>query len=301
MNHFCTITTGSHLYKVQALEASLAAVNPDFQLHVLCMDITPPAQTKLRCYRPEHVLTIPDASAILAKYRKHKDRMRWSLKPVFMQYLLRQEAIDKVIYLDNDLFFYNDYGFLFDLLDKHTFLLTPHYYPHDPKKDQNWLEANFRVGLFNAGFVAASRKALSSLAWWAACCLYRCEKNPMRGLFDDQKYLDLIPVREPETLILPHKGCNVASWNRTVCPRSMRNGAVYISDTYPIVFIHFNDFCIREILDGKDPLLRTYLNHYIDTLKQFRPGLTSQDLYKKEPLADKIKFLLWKLATDLGL
>ncbi len=301
MNHFCTITTASHWFKVQALTESLKAVNSDFKLHVLCIDeaIKEP-QAVFNFYQTKDIKKLPVAESIESKYKSNKDKLRWCMKPVFMHHLLSQSEIDKLIYLDNDLFFYNEYSFLFDLLTKHSFLLTPHHYNNDPNANQNWLEANFRVGLFNAGFVGANKRALNSLNWWAECCNFRCEKNPMRGLFDDQKYLDLIPVMEKNALILHHKGCNVASWNIVKCPREMKSGRVYIDGEFPVVFIHFNNTCIRDIMDGKDPLLKDHLSQYVTTLKKFKPELTEKSLYKKMSRMDRIKYDIWKLATDWG-
>jgi lipopolysaccharide biosynthesis glycosyltransferase len=146
------------------------------------------------------------------------------MKPVFMQFLFREKEISKLIYVDNDIAFFGEYGFLFKLLDEHNILLTPHFYERNPEENQNWLEANFRVGLFNAGFVGANNKTISTLEWWAKCCAYRCEKNYMRGLFDDQKYLDMFPVIEPTTKILDHQGCNLAGWNIGICRRTKKQG-----------------------------------------------------------------------------
>lgn len=220
---------------------------------------------------------------------------------MLLQFLLRQQHASKAIYLDNDLFFYNDYQFLFDLLEDHSFLLTPHYYKDYPDREQNWLEANFRVGLYNAGFVGVSAAALRSLDWWAACCAYRCQKNSFRGLFDDQKYLDLIPVREPSALVLRHQGCNVAGWNQELCVREKTNGQLLINGEFPIVFIHFNPMTIREILSGKDRLLQEHYKNYISALKLYRQDIDEWSLWRNTPTSDKIKYRIWKWFTDRGL
>ncbi|HWB64509.1 MAG TPA: glycosyltransferase, partial [Chitinophagales bacterium] len=208
MNHFTTISTASHLYKVYALAESLSSHGNDFILNVLVVDDNKKYNfPNCRFFRLTDIEQEENAADIISKYRNNKNRLRWSLKPVMMKFLLGAGSAQKVIYLDNDLFFFSGFNFLFDLLDEHSFLLTPHYYKNDPNKEQNWLEANFKLGLYNAGFVGANQKAVESLQWWANCCLYRCEKNSFRGLFDDQKYLDIIPVREPSAHVVRHKGC----------------------------------------------------------------------------------------------
>lgn len=302
MNHFCTITTVSHMYKTYALAESLNKIGGNM-LHVLVIDGDSRKYTFDNCrfWSIAHLGASETGKTITAKYRNDKDKLRWSLKPVFMKHLLEEQITDRIIYLDNDLFFYFDCSFLFDLLKQHAFLLTPHHYKNTPKRDQNWFEANFRVGLYNAGFVGASAKAISTLQWWADCCAYRCEKSAIRGLFDDQKYLDLVPVLEETAHIIRHKGCNVAGWNTEVCRRETVNGQVLIDGKFPIVFIHFNDTAIREIINGSDAVLMNYYRNYVHALKKYKSDLTEQHLVVPQRISDRVKFVVWKVITELGI
>ncbi len=301
MNHFCTITTASHLYKVYALAESLQQYG-NCTLHVLVVDSADnPVFHNCMFYGLENVASTDVAQTIITKYKSNSNKLRWSLKPVVLQWLLNQPEIGQAIYLDNDLFFYNNWQFLFDLLQTHSVLLTPHYYKYDPKREQNWFEANFRVGLYNAGFVGVNRAALSTLQWWAESCAYRCEKNAWRGLFDDQKYLDLVPVIDEGAHIVRHKGCNVAGWNTELCPRGAVDGGVVIDGKFPLVFIHFNNYTIHQIVTEEDPLLAPYFEQYEKALKKFKTDLSRKELFFPQPFTDKVKFTIWKIATELGL
>ena len=301
MNHFCTITTVSHMYKTYALAESLSATGSNM-LHVLVIDGGKDFSFKdCKFWDLADLKDIPIGTEIANKYKREKDKLRWSMKPVFMKFLMQQGISNKIVYLDNDLFFYFSSDFLFDLLDKHSFLLTPHHYKNNPKRDQNWFEANFRVGLYNAGFVGASAAGINTLHWWADCCAYRCEKSAIRGLFDDQKYLDLVPVLEETAHIMRHKGCNVAGWNTEVCKREVVNGQVLIDGKYPVVFIHFNDTAIREIVDGSDEVLMNYYRNYVQTLKKYKDDLKEEELVKPQRISDRLKFVVWKVITDLGI
>ena len=285
MYHFCTITTADHLYKTLSLYDSLRAIHEDVRLHVLCIDEIPtvPVEGRVIYYKPSDMAYLPAAGSIISQYSRSRDKLRWCLKPVFLRYLTEHKA-DKVIYVDNDIYFYGDYGFLFDKLESHNFLLTPHHYPRDPAREQNWLEANFKVGLYNAG-----------------CCAYRCEKNPLRGTFDDQKYLDLIPVIEEGAYIVRHKGCNVAEWNRTVIARSEQNGKVLLDGKYPLIFIHYNGTTVRAIIEGAEPYLRGTFDIYLTNLKKYKPEVTTDQLMNHPSLIDTVKYNIWKLATRWGL
>lgn len=303
MNNFCTISTRSHLYKALALADSLQQGN-DYVLHVLVVDGREDVvHSRCKFWYLSDLSADTQAQKIITKYSSNADKLRWSLKPVFMKHLLSgsSDALEKVIYVDNDIFFYNDYKFLFDLLEQNNFLLTPHYYRNDPRSHQNWFEANFRVGLYNAGFVGASKTAVDGLNWWAECCLYRCEKNIFRGLFDDQKYLDLLPVIDSKTHIVRHQGCNVAGWNTEVCKRVIVDNVVRINGEYPIVFIHYNDTTIREIVQGSDHVLSDSYSLYKQALTNYKVDLHEQDLLFNIPAIDSLKYMIWKILTHFGI
>jgi hypothetical protein len=230
--------------------------------------------------------------ALKNKYKANSDEFRWSLKPVFLEFLL--DNYESVIYVDNDIFFFDDYCFLFDELKQFDILLSPHNYPADPEKNQNWLEANFRVGLYNAGFVGANQNAKKTLAWWAKCCLYRCEKNYFRGLFDDQKYLDLVPIIHPNTKVIAHKGCNVAEWNAQICVKSEKDKQVVINEVFPLIFYHFNAFSLR-LLDKNSIIFKKYFL----ALKKFKKDLLEEDLAYSQPWMEKVKLKIWEFLNAI--
>lgn len=216
------------------------------------------------------------------KYRKSSmDRFRWSLKPVFIKYLLQEKNYDKVIFVDPDLYFFNDYDFLFDELDLFDILLTPHWRNRDPSVDPANFHANFVDGIFNAGFIGVSKNGYDAMDWWARACEYACKKDPEIGLFDDQAYLNVFPVYFRNVGILRHKGCNVANWNRVECPRIVQSdGSVLINGTYPIIFIHFHRKTILSIIRGTDPHLFPYLEQYASDFRRYRPDVDIIDTYR---------------------
>lgn len=215
---------------------------------------------------------------------------------------LLDKGYDKVIYVDNDICFYESPDFLFDLLNENSVLLTPHYYLADPDQHQHWLEANFRIGLYNAGFIGINQDGKSSMQWWARCCAYNVKKASWRGLFDDQRYLDLLPVKFDRVHILKHRGCNVASWNVDQSPRSVNgDGKVVLSQRWPLVFIHFNGFTMRAISNGADPELRPFLDSYFGILKKFNPDFSSSDFtrYGSSDAFNYVRHLWWSIIRKL--
>jgi len=296
----CTISTHGHVFKADALFHSLRG-NTDADLVNLIIDREPDSDTGKHgvLLRSRASLSVKWTDEILRKYRG--DALRWGCKSLLIGQLL-QEGYDRVMYVDNDTFFYSSPDFLFKLLDAHTVLLTPHFYSADPTREQHWLEANFRVGLYNAGFVAVGQGGREAMEWWAGCCAYNVRKSSWRGLFDDQKYLDLLPVIFDNVHVLRHKGCNVAGWNIDLCPRSTDDdGNVIIDGEWPLVFVHYNTFTLRMAHLGKDPAMAVLARQYVAVLSRHAAGLTLPRLarYRFADMTDLLRHLLWKLQRSL--
>jgi len=296
---FCTISTNDHLFKVDALFESLEKVGCNSELICLATQLGKDKIQNGLLLRPGDIELGEIGRALKNKHEETSDQLRWSLKPVLISVLLND--YDKVIYLDNDTFFFNSPTFLWKDLDDYDVLLTPHHYPRNPRENQNWLEANFKVGLYNAGFIGVNKSAKHVIDWWANCCLYRCEKSWFRGLFDDQKYLDLVPIIHANTKIMEHQGCNVAGWNVEICRRTLSsNSDVIINDTWPIIFVHFNGFSVRAIINGEDSFLTTHLEHYVSSLQKFNSKLILDNLWKENTTWDRWKLSAWRFLNSLN-
>jgi hypothetical protein len=291
MSHFATITTNSHFFKVFALAESLKSFA--ITLHVLVVDgdTFPNEYPSNIVFYKLNDITNPLEKQLEKKYKG--DRLRWSLKPVFLINLLAKH--EKVVYVDNDIFFYANPHFIFEYLTHHSLIVTPHFYPDSPFRNQNWLEANFRVGLFNAGFIGVNRNAIDFLTWWANCCLFTVKKAYWRGLFDDQKYLDLAPIKVPDMKIMQHRGCNLAGWNDTDLRFNKENNITCINDVDQIVFIHFAEMSMKKFASVSHPLYSEY-KVYETQLVAFHKGFinkTNKLTFRK--IINGIYYLGWKI------
>lgn len=286
MAQFCTISTESHLFKCFALAESIQKFGGE--LRVLLVDTN---RVKSTDNIPTNIQfnyldKISFESIVRTKKTYKKDKLRWALKPAYLLYLLNE--IEEVIYVDNDVFFYNEFNFLFEELQHYNLLLTPHFYPSSPQKDQTWLEANFRLGLYNAGFVGANKKAKEALEWWSDCCLYEMKQSYWRGLFDDQKYLDLFPVLFDKVNIVKNRGCNFAGWN----DQNM------ITEK-EIVFIHFNHHTLSRFQISSSPHFN-FFTQYLSLLEKYYPNFKLKEKqFDKFKVKNALYFLRWKLARML--
>lgn len=268
MQTFCTIITSDYIPFAKVLFHSLQKQRPTTNLQVLVVDKEGlPSLEKITFHPVNEIADSSIGKNIVKKYaHTNPDHFRWALKPVFISYLL-QNGFDRVIYVDPDIYFVNEFDFLFDRLDQSSVLLTPHWSDTNPWINESGLYHVLQDGLFNAGFVGANKNGLDALNWWAEVCHFKTEKNLQHGLFVDQKYLDILPVQFENVGIVRHRGCNLASWNIDTCKREIVDGKLMINRQFEPVFIHFAKDTIANIINNNDKYLIPYLEKYADLLK----------------------------------
>jgi lipopolysaccharide biosynthesis glycosyltransferase len=299
MQSFCTIITADHFAKAAVLCHSIQSYDKDAQLYVLVADENKfTYDTESTNLKPVPIKLLSGYLMVSELYKKYAhinfDNFRWSLKPVFASYLLRS-GLDKVIYLDCDMFFVNDFNFLFADLEQYDILLTPHWNSTVPSANKNGFLSNFSSGLFSAGFFGANKKGLPALDWWANACHFMMGEHIKIGVHDDQRYLDIFPVLFENMKIIRHRGCNIGSWNFEESKRSLVNGEIRINKEFPVIFIHFDQMLVSTILKGHDPLLKPYLDQYSHTyelLGYHLSGFITVEYYAKPGLLQKIKWTL---------
>lgn len=315
---FSTIITANYFPKALTLFSSIRQFDTDIELQVLITDDEPidekfPVPPGIKLI---HVTALRGYSLVDDLYKKYAhiemDFFRWSMKPLFISYLL-EKGFDKILYIDCDMFFFNDYHFLFSELDHSSVLLTPHWKNSDPLRDKDSFFEFFTEGFFSAGFVGANKNGLPALHWWANACHFMMGSHVNYGIHDDQKYLDVFPILFETTHIIRHRGCNIGAWNIEESERKWVNGTVLINGEFPIIFVHFDGMMIQTILRGHDQLLRPYLDQYqaafaqtganlADFLKEvnlhIRAGLLKRSKWRLS-IRTRIKKILYSLAKKL--
>ncbi|MCO5260546.1 MAG: hypothetical protein M9916_10415 [Crocinitomicaceae bacterium] len=287
----CTISTKSHLFKSHALFESIKKYSST-SLYCLVTDSNNFETVEGVNYHEINDLKNNNIQQLTNKYTG--DKLRWSLKSVYVKFLL-ESGYERVIYVDNDIFFYSSPDALFEKLENSDFLLTPHFYKADPTKEQNWLEANFRVGLYNAGFFGANRNAITILDWWTDCCLYEVKKAYWRGLFDDQKYLDLIPIQFNNVEVIKNRGCNFAGWNSDNAKIEKIDNQLFINGD-KLVFIHFAALSMERFSTNQSIVYSSYMQ-YLESLRKYNSSFNYQKkILNFTSFSNYCYFLKWKFA-----
>ena len=182
------------------------------------------------------------------KYKSNPDLLRWTHKPILLSALV--EHYERVIYIDPDIYFVHSWDFLLSDID--GVLLTKHHRSLIP--DTGEYKCLFTDGFFNAGFIGASRKGKEALLWWQSVIHWKCEKNYAQGLFDDQKYLDVMALEFNDTVkICKQLGCNLANWNKDTIKTYRLNRRWYVEkDDSPVIFLHITQKGKSESVSALD-------------------------------------------------
>lgn len=303
MNQFCTIITKNYLKYALALHQSIGAVSSSFVLFVLIVDSEESDGLKkhfetdsFRIIEPSELKQIEIGKQIFDKYYKETgSQLRWALKPVLLQLILSKYKAKKVIYVDPDIYFAGNPDYLFDLLEANSILLNPHNRSIEPAQKNNYMIATLRQGMFNAGFIGVNSGSFEFLNWWAAACLYRCEKNTAFGFYDDQRYLDFVPLYFKDVFIVKHPGVNIAEWNlRNKSPEfELKNDKLMLNGE-PAIFFHLttekkgtisflrelNNKSINRMLDGYSKLLSDFETKITQMGFSFKSEITTKDKFR---------------------
>jgi hypothetical protein len=237
----CTIISGSYLSYARVLGESWLEQHPDSRFYALILDGLPAGAEPgpVDVLGPE-VLDLP-AFPELA-FSCNVTELATAVKPALLSFLLGHE--EAVVYLDPDVLVFRSFDEVERALRSAGVVLTPHTVTPIPRDGLRPTEEGIlNTGVFNLGFLALRRcdEASALLDWWRSRVREACRIDYAGGLFFDQKWIDLVPVYYPSTVILRHPGYNVAYWNLHERPLKRRDGSFFVRAA-ALVFFHFSGF-----------------------------------------------------------
>lgn len=158
-------------------------------------------------------LGFPEFEDMLSRYNVIE--FNTSVKPFYIDFLWRKYGADHlVIYLDPDIVLYKPLDHVLESLKSYSIVLTPMFCKAPTETSLDELVA-LRHGMFNLGFIALkfSEHSHKFVAWWKERLRTHCLIDKPRGIFVDQKWVDLAPLLFEEVFVLKHLGYNMAWWN----------------------------------------------------------------------------------------
>ena len=295
-----TIIAPNYLAQAKTLMDSLLLTNPQLDRYVFIIDRENKSSQKpdgnFETIYLDDILN-PIISTMSFKYNMLE--FCTSIKPVVFSYIFNKNY-ENVIYLDPDTKAYSEFKELYNLLDSHNIVLTPHLngFLEDDKYPSE-LDI-MRSGTYNLGFLGLKKSITTNnfLHWWQSKLQDHCLVDLEEGLFTDQKWIDLVPGIFEKTHILTHSGYNVAYWNLAHRKHTEVNEEHFFN-AEELRFFHFSGFNplnpaifskhqnryqakdLKEInslvTDYKNNLLENGFNEY--SSKEYPLGRFSSGLY----------------------
>jgi len=168
-----------------------------------------------------------------------------AVKPYFIEYLFKKYGVGtKVYYIDPDIKLYSNINYLNFLLHTHDILLTPNLTEMPEDVDLGEL-ASLRHGMFNLGFVGVkySEEGLRFVTWWEKRLRNHCLIDKPRGIFVDQKWVDLAQLYFKNIHVIDHKGYNMAWWNLSERKLLKSENKYFVNnELIELVFFHFSGY-----------------------------------------------------------
>lgn len=244
-----TICSANYLATAKVLMDSLHRHEPGSRrVLVLVEQSVEPAQLAslgeaLHCeVLPVEALPLPDLPRMAFQY--DVTEFNTAVKPFVFQHLFAQGS-EQVIYLDPDIKVYQPLQALWQQLESHDAVVTPHI--TEPLPDDGLApstENMARCGQYNFGFLGLAHRAraLGFLQWWAERLVDHCIFHPQHFYFVDQFYGALVSSFVPATCVWHHQGYNYAYWNATQRRLQQQPDGTWETADGPLVFFHFSGF-----------------------------------------------------------
>ena len=176
-----------------------------------------------------------------AKGNRNKIEYFFTLTPALIKFVksLNTDNFLLTVYLDADLFFFNNPDEVLAEMDSYSVGIIPHRFNLKLAKKLN------RFGKYNVGMVAfkSDEEGMRLLNWWFVSCIEWCYDFVDKGRFADQRYLDYFEQMSSNVLVINHLGADLAPWNVSNYEICEKNGALYV-DSYKILFFHFHNVII---------------------------------------------------------
>ncbi len=240
----CTIVSRNFLSYARVLAQSFRAHHPDASFFVLLVDpLDSDLDTKSEPFTivPIADLDIPNKEQMCFRYGIRE--LHTAVKPFFLSWIFETKKPDTLLYFDPDILVCSKLSSVQAALSHHSILLTPHLLQpigdglHPSEKDI------LRAGAYNLGFIGLSQSdtTKSFLGWWKDRCMEDCTEQPDKGVFFDQRWIDLVPGLFSGVCVLRDASCNVAYWNLHERSIAFEKGQ-YIVNGNPLGFYHFSGY-----------------------------------------------------------
>jgi hypothetical protein len=261
-----TICAKNYIGLAQALETSIKRHHDDIDFYIFVADefdadadlMTLPSNVLIS----KNLLDIGHDEWYSMAFKYDLTEFCTAIKPSCFKYIFEKMGAEACLFFDPDIMVYNSLTPVYNYLNSHSVILTPHITTIQETytgvlKEQNLLYS----GMYNLGFVGLryNDSTIKLLNWWKVRLKDRCFQNKMENYFTDQKWMDFIPSFFPtETLVSPNIGLNLAPWNFYEREVYIEEEVFWVKNrinpsipSYPLTFVHFSGINYAALLKGE--------------------------------------------------
>lgn len=238
-----TIVTKNYLPFARVVAQSFKKFHPDIAFYVLIAD-DPDG-----CFNPRdepfNILRFSEIAIPRPKqfcFRYTRQQLMSAAKPFFLGRLLKM-GYENAVFLDADILVLANLKDVLENQSRHAISLMPHFLKAPAVEQRFERELNIALtGVFNAGFVGVNKSETAErfLTWWQQRLERFCRHEVGKGMYFDQKWLDLAPAYFSDVNVIRDAGCNVAYWNLSERNIKLIDGRYVLSDGNPCRFFHFS-------------------------------------------------------------
>ena len=196
----------------------------------------------------------------------------WALSPYFTWYCLHNLETPDILYIDSDIYFFNDWRKLYENLNNTSIGLVEH-------------RCYTNNGKYNVGIVYFKKDTdgCECSTWWKNCLLstnHRFYKT--HGICGDQKYLELFEKFFNNVSIFDEHIGHLAPWNFNMHEYNKDDTITWQGKTQDVLYCHFSGFKPDYLNDSfksaqrhgyetiTHPFLSKIYQQYFETLKRVR-------------------------------
>lgn len=298
-----TIVAKNYIGLAQILEESLKEKSPDTDFFIIVADDflddfdIEKLPSNILIARKELNITVQQWADMSFKY--DLTEFCTSIKPASFSYFIEKTKYEKIIYLDPDIYIYSSLDPIYEMLEDHSIVLTPHITTiQDTFQGDRSESGLMSTGVFNLGFCGIKRSlaAKKMISWWHERLLDKCYIDSHDSYFTDQKWMDFLPCyfNSNELYVSRHLGMNIAPWNffeREIYTEKeslkVRNREVNsVKVDYPVIFVHYSGYNYSEMKKGN------VVQNNISNIKDYEDiklltDVYAKAIYKKRELFDK--------------
>jgi hypothetical protein len=241
IKHICTYFDINFLPRGLALLNSLEKNAKNFKLYVLALDEDTVIYFQSLGNENVKIITLEEYGVYFkidkSKYQNEKE-FYFSLTPAVCLYILKHYSnINMILYLDADVYLFNDLEILYKEIGNASIAMCSHRIP--------WyigmMSKNY--GIYNVGVNAFKNdtEGILCLEQWHQDCSTWTQNQldyPL-SYFSDQIWLDKWPDLYKNIKILNHIGINVAPWNAIQYTFTKKNNQYFVNGV-PLVIYHFS-------------------------------------------------------------